>query len=101
MPTSAEVQAQLTGPGGPFEVVTETVAGRPMRVYKERMRSLREVPALAQGRGGETHMVFGDRRIGFAEFVASANRVSRGLSAGCGIARGDRVAVLSANNPEW
>ena len=40
MPTSAEVQAQLTGLGGPFEVVTETVAGRPMRVYRERMRSL-------------------------------------------------------------
>ena len=34
MPTSAEVRAQLTGPGGMFEVVTEEVLGRPMEVYK-------------------------------------------------------------------
>ena len=102
MPTSAEVQAQLTGPGGPFEVVTEPVLGRPMRVYKQRLRSLREVPALAAARGDEQpHIVFGERRIGFSEFVSAANGVSRSLSEGFGIGRGDRVAVLSANNPEW
>jgi long-chain acyl-CoA synthetase len=102
VPTSAEVRAQLTGPGGPFEVVTETVLGRPMKVYKQRLRSLREVPALAQGRGdGQPHIVFGDRRIGFTEFVGTANGISRGLTDLCGIRRGDRVAVLSANNPEW
>src|SRR5438477_2536585 len=102
VPTSAEVREQLTAPGGPFEVVTETVLGRRMGVYKERLRSLREVPALAQGRGDDRpHIVFGDRRVGFAEFVATANSISRRLSGACGIGHGDRVAVLSANNPEW
>jgi hypothetical protein len=36
MPTYAEVVAQLTGPGAPFEVVTETVAGRPQKNWKHR-----------------------------------------------------------------
>jgi long-chain acyl-CoA synthetase len=104
MPTSAEVQAMLTGPGGPFEVVRETVGGVEMKVYKDRMRSLRDVAALGAGRGdgeGSTFIVYGPRRIGFTEFVDGANAVSAGLAGSCRIGAGDRVAVLSANNPEW
>jgi long-chain acyl-CoA synthetase len=103
MPTSAEVQQMLCGPGGPFEVVTDTVNGVEMKVYKDRMKSLREVAALGGARGdgdGATFIVYGDRRIGFGTFMAGANSVSAAL-AGLGIGAGDRVAVLSANNPEW
>ena len=35
-----EIERQMTGPGGPFEVVTESVRGIDMRVYKDRMRAL-------------------------------------------------------------
>jgi len=48
-----------------------------------------------------SHIVYGDRRIGFDTFTRGANRVSSALKARHGIGRGDRVAVLSANNPEW
>jgi long-chain acyl-CoA synthetase len=102
MPTLAEVRDQLTGPGGPFEVVTELVDGREMRVYKERFGSLRPVAELAAGRGDDQDfVVFGDRRIGFGEFFRLANAASAALAGRFGIAPGDRVAVLSANNPEW
>ena len=37
------VIAQLTGPGGPFEIVVEDVLGVPTQVYAQRMRSLREL----------------------------------------------------------
>lgn len=98
MPTSAEVQAMLTGPGGPFEVVTETVGGVEMKVYKDRMKSLRDVAALGFSRGDDQDfIVYGDERLGFGSFGAMANRVSAGL----GLSSGDRVAVLSANTPEW
>ena len=40
MPTSLEVRAQLTGPGGMFEVVTEDVLGRPTQVYASLGRRL-------------------------------------------------------------
>nr|MBA3654484.1 AMP-binding protein [Actinomycetota bacterium] len=97
-------EQQLTGPGGPFEVARDTVRGIEMKVYKERMQSLRDLFPLAEMRGdgeGATHIVYGDRRIGFAQFTGAANRVSAALAARHGIGRGDRVAVLSANNPEW
>jgi long-chain acyl-CoA synthetase len=101
MPTLAEVQAQLTGPGGAFEVVTETVNGVEMKVYKERMKALRQVAQLSAMRGdAQPFLVYGDRRWGFAQFVAEANSVSNKLKE-WGVQRGDRVAVLSANNPEW
>ena len=46
MPTAQEIRAQLTGPGGPFEIVEETVEGTPMLVYKERFNDLRVVAAF-------------------------------------------------------
>jgi long-chain acyl-CoA synthetase len=101
MPSTLEVRDQLTAPGGPFETDAAVVGGVEMRVYKQRMGSLRDVPAAAARRGDENpFIVYGDRRIGFTEFVRTANSVSGGL-ARCGVAHGDRVAVLSANNPEW
>ncbi|HUP84905.1 MAG TPA: class I adenylate-forming enzyme family protein [Acidimicrobiales bacterium] len=100
MPTSAEVEALLTGAGGAFEVVTEEVRGIPMKVFKGRMKSLREITTMARGRGDETFLVYGDRRISFADFIDAADSVSATLLEHR-VARGDRVAVLSANNPEW
>jgi long-chain acyl-CoA synthetase len=101
MPNLAEVRAQLTGPGGPFEVVTEEVLGRPMQVYKDRMRTLRAIPEAAIGRGDDTFLVYGDRTDGFRGFVEQTNGLARALADRCGIGPGDRVAVLSQNNPEW
>lgn len=101
MPTPLEIEAILTGPGGPFEVIVDDVRGVPMKVYKDRMTALPQVARMAVGRGDEqTYVVFGDRRIGFGEFLRTANGVSGALAAS-GIGHGDRVAVLSANNPEW
>ena len=102
MPTPDEVREQLIGPGGPFEVVVEEVGGRPTEVYKERMRSLRDVAAAGRKRGDEQiHLVYGERRIGFAPFVRDANSVSNALAERFGVGPGDRVAVLAQNCPEW
>ena len=101
MPSLAEVRAQLTGPGGMFEVVTEDVAGRPLQVYAQRMRSLREIAQGAAARGDDTFLAYGDREYGFDDFVAEANGMGHLLATEYGIGPGDRVAVLSQNNPEW
>ncbi|MGI8792916.1 MAG: class I adenylate-forming enzyme family protein [Acidimicrobiales bacterium] len=101
MPTSAEVAAMLTGPGGAFEVTSQTVDGVEMKMFSQRMGSLREVPQAARGRGDETFIVFGEDRWGFERFVDAANGASAALRDQFGVAPGDRVAILSANNPEW
>ena len=101
MPTAAEVKQQLTGPGGPFEVVTEQVRGRPMQVYKERMKALRQICEVAIGRGDDTvHRLRRPRVLVRATSSTAAYTTSKGLQS-FGIGHGDRVAVLSQNNPEW
>ena len=102
MPTNAEVRAQLTGPGGMFEVVTEDVRGRPTEVYANRMPSLRSVLEVGLLRGDDqTFLAFGDRTYGFGEFGRLANGVANALRSDFALAKGERVAVLSQNNPEW
>ena len=46
-------------------------------------------------------IVYGDRSYGFGTFVQTANGVAHALREQFGLAKGDRVAVLSQNNPEW
>ena len=94
------VIAQLTGPGGPFEIVTEDVRGIPLEVYKNRLGSLRELIAMADGRGDADFVVQGNRRLPFAGHNARVRTVAAALVAQ-GLDRGDRIALLSANNPEW
>ena len=70
MPTVEEVRAQLTGPGGPFEVITDDVDGIEMKVFKNRFPDLRVVAQFGLAHGDKEFIVYGDRRITFDDFVA-------------------------------
>ncbi len=99
--TAAAIRAQLTGPGGQFEVTRETIDGVEVKVYASRFPELRTVAQFAMAHGDKTFIVHGDREISFAEFLSLSNSVSRHLRNDAGVLHGDRVAVLSQNNPEW
>jgi long-chain acyl-CoA synthetase len=96
----ADPLAQLTGPGGPFEIVVENVVGHPTQVYKQRMHSMRELMEQSAGRPDVDFLVQGERRWTFGEHDRDA-RVLAGSLARLGVSRGDRVALCSANVPEW
>jgi long-chain acyl-CoA synthetase len=96
----ARVLAEVTGPGGPFEIVTEDVLGDPMLVYRDRMRSLRELIVRNDARGDEEFLVQGERRLGYAEHNALVRRAGAALVEQ-GVGAGDRVAILAANTIEW
>jgi len=95
------VVAQLTGPGAPFEVVVEDVGGRPMRNWKNRERSLREKVAHAGLRGDAVCMVQGARRISYRDFARLSFGAAHRLADAHGLRRGDRLAVLAYNGPDW
>ena len=100
-PTSVDpVLADLTGPGGAFEIVTEDVLGVPLQMYKNRLHALGDLITMADGRAGVDFLVQGDRRLTYDEHNALVRRVAASL-AELGIGHGDRVAILSANNVEW
>lgn len=54
----------------------------------------------ARVRGAKTAYVLGDARVTYAEFHARSNRLARALRR-LGVGRGDRVAILSGNVPEY
>ncbi len=97
----AAAVARLTGPGSPFEVRTEPVLGRPMRVFRHRRRSLRELLDASAAHGAAEYLVCGERRVTFAAHRAAVAAVAHALRTRYGIRRGDRVAILAANSAEW
>jgi acyl-CoA synthetase (AMP-forming)/AMP-acid ligase II len=98
----AEITAELTAPGAPFELVEEVIGGEHYRVYKHRAHSVREVLANARDRFGDRPaMIFDDgTEFTFADFAAEAASVAAALTAR-GIGTGDRVAICAANCPGW
>jgi acyl-CoA synthetase (AMP-forming)/AMP-acid ligase II len=101
MPSYAETLAALIGPGGPFEIVEETVLGERMPVFKDRKRSLRQLLEESVNHGGNDYLVLGGRRIGYAEHLRLAAATARVLAERYGVQKGDRVAILAENHLEW
>jgi len=101
VPTFEEIEAQLTGPGAPFEIVEEEVRGERMRVFKNRKRSLRELLADSAAHGDATYLVQGDRRIRYDAHLKLVASAARALREQHGVGRGDRVAIYAENWLEW
>jgi long-chain acyl-CoA synthetase len=99
--THEEAVKVLTAPGAPFEIAIEDVAGRPIKNFKTRERSLREKIANAALRGDVPCMVQGERRISYGEFARLVWGAARGLQSRHGFRKGDRLAVLAYNSPDW
>ncbi len=76
-------------------------AGRPAPLAMPRSRTAPALLAELAERCPETELlVGGTRRLRYPEFRAEARRFARGLHA-LGVRRGDKVAILMGNRPEW
>lgn len=96
-----QAMAVLTGPGAPFEIVERTVGGRPLKVFAELPRSMREAFALARLHGDKTFVVYEDERWTFSDLMKRVDGIADALVHRYGIRRGDRVAIAMRNYPEW
>lgn len=101
MKTVEQIEAELIAPGGPFEIIEEEVLGEKMKVFKDRDRSLREIFDKSTNHGDNEYIICGDRRITFNEHHALVHAVAHNLREKYGIQKGDRVAILADNHPEW
>ncbi|MER7014717.1 class I adenylate-forming enzyme family protein [Saccharopolyspora sp. NPDC000359] len=93
--------AELTGPGGDFEIATREVGGIPMRVYTGGPATLRDVVLFSRGHGARDFLVYEDFRCSFAEHFRLVAGLARCLREEYGLAPGDRVAIAMRNFPEW
>jgi acyl-CoA synthetase (AMP-forming)/AMP-acid ligase II len=105
MDDESEIDAKLLGPGGPFELEEADVFGERMTVFKSRVRSLRDLLVGARRFGDSEYFAFTDgatwRRFTYAEHERLVASTAAVLRDEYGVGRGDRVAILGANSPEW
>jgi len=101
MPTIAEIDAQLTGPGQMCEMEERIIRGVPTRVWKNAPPSLGAVLAFSRAYGDADFMVYEDEHWSFERHFRTAAHLANILRDRYGIAKGDRVAVAMRNYPEW
>lgn len=95
-----EAHALLAQPGSPTEIAQETIRGVPMKVWKNQPPTLRAVAELARTHGDKVFLVYEDERVTFDAFHRAVAAFASELQAQ-GVAKGDRVAVIMRNLPEW
>jgi long-chain acyl-CoA synthetase len=96
----AQAHALLTAPGSPLEMETVSIAGRPTRVWKNAPPSLAHCFAAGRAHGNRDFIVLDDERVTYEAFARAALALAERLKAD-GVKKGDRVAVVMRNLPEW
>jgi long-chain acyl-CoA synthetase len=98
--TIAQAHAALTQPGSPFEMETLTIRGIETRVWKNAPPNLRFEVEAARAFGQRTFLVYENERISFEAFYRAVAHLAEHM-AKAGVEKGDRVAIVIRNLPEW
>jgi len=91
----------LMAPGAPFEVVTQSVLGQDMRIFKNAPKNLMEIFEQSRKFGVVEFLVLGETRLTFEAFFDQADRLAGWLQNEANIAPGQSVAICMKNCPEW
>ena len=92
--------AELTGPGGPFEITTVDVGGVPIRTFVAAPPSVRELWLSTLAFADRDYLVYADERITYGEAHGQVAAIANWMM-DQGVRPGDRVAVAMRNYPEW
>jgi long-chain acyl-CoA synthetase len=95
-----QAHAILSAPGMPTEVGEETIRGIRTKVWKNLPPSLRSVVEASRAHGEKIFLVYEDERVSFEAFHRAVAALAAELTAQ-GVVKGDRVAVIMRNIPEW
>ena len=96
----AQAHAMLTAPGAPFEMEESEIRGVRNRVWKNVPPTLRDLFLLGRAHGDKIFLVLEADRVSFEGFARAALAIAAALEAD-GVKKGDRVALIMRNLPEW
>jgi acyl-CoA synthetase (AMP-forming)/AMP-acid ligase II len=95
-----EAHARLTAPGAQFETTEIPIRGVATRVWKHVPATAAQAFMQARRHGGREFLVYQDERVSFDGF-ARASLALAAMLKDRGLCRGDRVALVMRNLPEW
>ena len=96
----AQAHGLLTQPGSPFEMEEAVIRGVKTRVWKNAPPTIRDLFALGRAHGDKGFLVYEDDRATFEAFSRATLAVAAELTRQ-GVKKGDRVAIIMRNLPEW
>lgn len=95
-----EAHARLTAPGAQFETTEIVIRGVATRVWKHVPATAAQAFAQARRHGAREFLVYQDERVSFEGFARASLAVAAMLGER-GVCKGDRVALVMRNLPEW
>lgn len=98
--TIAQAHATLTAPGARFEMIDVVSNGFATRTWKNAPGTLRDLFLLARAHNDRLFMVYEDDRVTYEAFCRATLLLAKELQAQ-GVQKGDRVAIVMRNLPEW
>ncbi|MDB5541868.1 MAG: fatty acid--CoA ligase [Devosia sp.] len=96
----AQAHAQLTAPGAPFEIVQREIRGVLTRTWKNAPPTLRDLFVGALRFRAREFLIYEDDRATYDSFAKAAITLAHRLQDD-GVRKGDRVAIIMRNLPEW
>jgi long-chain acyl-CoA synthetase len=99
--TIAQCDALLTSPGAKFELEEAVINGVSMRIYKNAPLTIRNVVLNSKEWGEREFIVYRDERVTYAAHYKAVASLAHRLRDDFGVKKGDRVAVVMRNFPQW
>ncbi|MDO8321562.1 MAG: class I adenylate-forming enzyme family protein [Phenylobacterium sp.] len=96
----AEANALITAPGSAAEVEEVVIRGIKTKTWKNLPPTLRSVVEAGRAHGEKVFLVYEDERVTYEAFYRAVARFAVELQ-GQGLKKGDRVAIIMRNLPEW
>ncbi|MFZ3004550.1 MAG: class I adenylate-forming enzyme family protein [Phenylobacterium sp.] len=96
----AQTNALLSAPGMGTEVEEVVIRGIRTRTWKNLPPTLRTVVEMGRAHGEKVFLVYEDERVTYEAFYRAVARFAVELQAQ-GLKKGDRVAIIMRNLPEW
>jgi long-chain acyl-CoA synthetase len=96
----AQAHALITQPGSVLETEDIDIRGVRTKVWKNLPPTLRSVIEASRAHGERIFLVYEDERVSFEAFHRAVAALAAELAAQ-GVGKGDRVAVIMRNLPEW
>jgi len=93
--------SDLTAPGQAFELNTVDIAGVQYKNFASMPTNLGEYFKVMLGHAKKEFTVYKEERYTFAEGYQHSAEFAAALRDRYGLQKGDRVAILSRNNPQW
>ncbi len=96
----AAAHALINQPGGMFEIDEAVIRGVRMKIWKNAPETLASIWELGKAHADKTYLVYEKERVTFAAHAKAVAAMARRLRAE-GVVKGDRVAIIMRNLPEW